>query len=246
MSIGGFGAGGNGIVTDGLIFSIDAYNNKSYVSGNTTIYDLNKNSNDGTLTNGVTHDGTSLNFDGTNQWIDFLDQNIAAVDYGDPFSLDFWIKRPAITTQDIVVSRQRNSTPQIGWRVVFPSGNGKLNFGMIDGSTSNDGLKKQTTLEYNDNTWRHFICTYNGATAASGLTIYVDGIVEDEIALDNYGGGGASFLATVGSPRMVIGSRYDSLYAPPEMSLSSLRIYNKELSSTEAKQNYDALKYRFI
>ncbi len=233
------------IVNDGLIFSIDAYNTKSYVSGDTTVYDLNKNNNDGTLTNGVSFDGKSFNFDGTNQWIDFLDQNIAAFDYGDPFSIDFWIKRPAITTQDMIVSRQRNGVPQIGWRIIFPSGGGKLNFGMIDGATSSNGLKKQTTLDYNDDTWHHFVCTYGGGTTASSLAIYADGIQEDVINLDNYGGGGASFLATVGSPRMVIGSRYDSLYAPPEIDLSQLRIYNKELSASEASQNYNATKWRF-
>ena len=32
MSVGGFGNSGDGIVTDGLILSVDPYNKKSYVS----------------------------------------------------------------------------------------------------------------------------------------------------------------------------------------------------------------------
>jgi hypothetical protein len=154
------------IVSDGLIFSIDAYNTKSYVSGDTTIYDLNKNSNNGTLTNGVSFDGSVLSFDGTNQWIDFLDQNIAAFDYGDPFSVDFWVKRPNVTSQDMIICRQKNAVPQIGWRIIYTPGSGKINFGMIDGATASNGIKKQTTLDYNDDIWHHFVCTYGGGTTS--------------------------------------------------------------------------------
>jgi hypothetical protein len=55
----------------------------------------------------------------------------------------------------------------------------------------------------------------------------------------------ASFLATGGSPRMVIGSRYDSLIYNPEIDLSQIRVYNKELSASGASQNYNATKWRF-
>jgi hypothetical protein len=49
-------------VTDGLIFSVDAYNTKSYVSGDTTAYDLTINGYNGTLTNGVPFDVNTWTF----------------------------------------------------------------------------------------------------------------------------------------------------------------------------------------
>jgi hypothetical protein len=141
----------------------------------------------------------------------------------------------------MIVSRQRNGVPQIGWRIIFPSGSGQMNFGWNE-STSSDGLKKRTSINVNDNTWKHFVCTYDGGTVASGLNIYVNGVVSDEITVDNYNAGGGSFLATAGSPRMVIGSRYDALIYNPEIDLRTLNIYNKELTQLEVKQNYNALK----
>ena len=108
-----------GIVRDGLIFSIDAFNKKSYVSGSTTVYDLNKNGNNGTLTNGVTSDGFSLGFDGTNQWIDFLDENIAKFDFTDPFSVDFWIKKQTGSVFDWVCGRAGTDNSFRGWGILY-------------------------------------------------------------------------------------------------------------------------------
>jgi hypothetical protein len=57
------------IVTDGLILSLDAANNKSYPRSGTTWNDLSGNGNNGTLVNGPTFssaNGGSIVFDGTN------------------------------------------------------------------------------------------------------------------------------------------------------------------------------------
>ena len=65
---------GNGMVTDGLIFYLDAANPRSFVSGSTSWYDMTRNSNNGTLTNGPTYDssnGGAVVFDGSNDYINF-------------------------------------------------------------------------------------------------------------------------------------------------------------------------------
>jgi len=60
------------IVNDGLAFSIDAYNRKSYVSGDTLTYDLSYNDvSYGTLINGVGFNNNTWTFDGVNDYIDF-------------------------------------------------------------------------------------------------------------------------------------------------------------------------------
>jgi hypothetical protein len=62
------------IVTNGLVLLYDASDRNSYTSGSTTIYDLSGNGNNGTLTNGPTFDttnGGSIIFDGANDYIQF-------------------------------------------------------------------------------------------------------------------------------------------------------------------------------
>ena len=67
--------GASPIITDGLVFAVDAANYKSYQGSGTTWTDL-ASSNNGTLTNGPTFDsgnGGSIDFDGSNDYIDFGD-----------------------------------------------------------------------------------------------------------------------------------------------------------------------------
>ena len=68
--MGGF-ANNAPIVTDGLVFYVDAGNSNSYPGSGTTWSDL-IGSNDGALTNGPTFDsanGGSIVFDGTNDYV---------------------------------------------------------------------------------------------------------------------------------------------------------------------------------
>jgi len=57
------------IVNDGLVFYVDAYNNKSYISGDTTTNDL-VNDIQCSLINGVGFNDKSWTFDGVDDFID--------------------------------------------------------------------------------------------------------------------------------------------------------------------------------
>ena len=68
--------GASPIVTDGLVFAVDAANYESYTSGSGTTWGDLAGSNNGTLTNGPLFDsnnGGSIDFDGSNDYIDFGD-----------------------------------------------------------------------------------------------------------------------------------------------------------------------------
>jgi len=70
--MGTFG-GAQPIVTDGLVFAVDAANKDSYSGSGTTWKDM-VGENDGTLTNSPTFDsgnGGSIVFDGANDYVDF-------------------------------------------------------------------------------------------------------------------------------------------------------------------------------
>lgn len=53
--------GGPDIVTDGLVFNLDAANRKSYPGSGTTWYDLSGNNNNGTITGGSMSHSFSIN-----------------------------------------------------------------------------------------------------------------------------------------------------------------------------------------
>ena len=60
------------IVTNGLVFCVDAADTNSYPGSGTTWFDLSGNGNNGTLNNGPTFNSAnrgSIVFDGTNDWI---------------------------------------------------------------------------------------------------------------------------------------------------------------------------------
>ena len=79
------------IVTDGLVFCVDAANKRSYPGVGTTWTDLTANKNNGTLTNGPTFDsanGGSIVFDGTNDYVDL--GSSLSISTSSPFSVEFW------------------------------------------------------------------------------------------------------------------------------------------------------------
>ena len=83
------------IVTDGLVFAVDAANYQSYPGSGTTWSDL-VNGNDGTLTNGPTFDsgnGGSIVFDGSDDYMSTTYSTPTSLQ-GDPnFTVCGWFKR---------------------------------------------------------------------------------------------------------------------------------------------------------
>lgn len=229
------------IVRDGLIFSLDAFNRKSYPGSGTEIYDLHRNKNNGTFQNGVTSDAFSLILDGTNQWIDFNDEDLAKFDYNNPFSVDFWVKKQTGSVFDWVVGRQGIAGPYQGWSVLYRSSPlGALNFG-INQVSGSQTRSIRTVNQYNDDVWRHHCCVYDGSGQIEGLKIYTNAVEDDVVTLADAGTLTDTVAAGAGA-RMVIGRRYDENANYPEMQLRTLNIYNKALSELEIKQNYFALK----
>ena len=84
----------NSIVTDGLVFYVDAGNGDSYPGTGTTWSDL-VGSNNGTLTNGPTFDsgnGGSIVFDGTNDYIS------TQLTCGTTFTWSVWFKTDVVSS----------------------------------------------------------------------------------------------------------------------------------------------------
>ena len=95
----GFYRGPN-IVTDGLIFAIDAGSERSYPGTGTTTTSLVGAAQTGTLINGVGFDsanGGTWEFDGTDDYLNTTSQAYP-VDGTDPFTIEVWIMIPTGAT----------------------------------------------------------------------------------------------------------------------------------------------------
>ena len=218
--------GASPIVTDGLVFAVDAANYESYPGSGTTWTDLAGN-NIGTLTNSPMFDsgnGGNLVFDGTDDYTQF-NQSISLTEA----TFIAWIKRSG--QQDrfagILFSRggggqttglgYRNTTNQIGyhWR--------DTSYNWVSGLTPPDGEWCMVVLSVSSTAATAYLCQESGITSATNTVSHSS--------------------TTLGS--LVIGR--DPYGAGRSMSgnFSIGQIYNKALSAAEITQNYNALKPRF-
>lgn len=210
----------NSIVTDGLVFYVDAGNEDSYPGSGTTWYNL-AGSNNGTLTNGPTYssdNGGAIVFDGTNDHV-VLDQTISLTDF-------------TITAAFKITSYGNN------WAMFF--GNTDTdNFVASQSQTLlrvQDDLSLNSDIAYTTNLLNgvHFLqVTQSGNTN----TWYLDG--------QNIGTSSNSSYDGMSITRMVFYQTSNALGVwGGNYYMAS--IYDRALSTSEITQNYNALKNRFI
>jgi len=216
------------IVTDGLVFAVDAANKKSYPGSGDTWADL-AGSNVGTLTNGPTFDsgnGGSIDFDGTDDYTQF-NQSLSLSEA----TFIVCIKRDG--QQDshagILFSRggggqttglgYRSNTNQIGYHWNDASNT----YQWVSGLTPPDGEWCMAVISVSSTSLTAYLCQESGITSATNTNSHSS--------------------TTLGS--LVIGR--DPLRASRSMSgnFAIGQIYNRALTSTEITQNYNALKSRF-
>lgn len=227
------------IVSDGLVFYVDAANPKSFISGDTTWGDMSGDNN-GTLTNGPTFDsdnGGSIVFDGTDDYVDFGD--VFNFERTDPFSLDCWVNTNDYTKFQYPISKLSNSLGNRGWGFNIRD-NGEISFLLINTSGGNNQIRVDSdAVITSNNTWYHIVITYDGSSDESGVNIYVNGgLINFTVIFNNLSS------TTIGSTNLQI-SGSDGTNSVFDGNISNIKIYNKELSSTEVLENYNALKPRF-
>jgi hypothetical protein len=232
------------IVTDGLVFSVDPYNTKSYVSGDTITYDLTKNNNDGTLNN-VSFSGKSFLIDKTStDYIDFGDVDIFK---SSPVSVDFWINltsfgnlNPFGTRAGRIITTFKNLQSS-GLDIFALDTDGSPTFNplnclamKINGGTNNN-IGTLTTVDLGQ--WNHFTLTYESGT---GTNFYKNGVFTELVSTITSSVTTNTYPLTIGDWADQDGGRtMDGL-------IGSIKIYNRVLTADEVLQNHNALKGRFV
>ena len=219
------------IVTDGLVFAVDAANIKSYPGSGTSWKDLSGDGNNGTLTNGPTFDsgnGGSIVFDQTDDYVEGPACN--SFGFGTDITIECWFK----TTDSFGANNSTTAGRIINLHAASPGTNINIQIG-------SEGLgfyHRSNALFYNDGTpantgeWIHGAVVVNGTNSK----LYRNNSVVINITGNN--------IDSFSSYPLIISS-YEGSSRFFGGNLALARLYNRALSTSEITQNYNALKSRF-
>ena len=245
---------GPSIVTDGLVFYVDAANSKSYdgSAGGTTWTDL-VGDNNGTLTNmetnpanaGYAHDsgnGGSIVYDGTNDYVDVPNATIEPLLSGlTSLTVSMWVYLDTVNINGTILLSWpiANSAAVSPYQVIgFALRNSDLAVrGCIgDGSTRVFSTYRATNMNFNQ--WYHIGFVWD----SPNWTNFLDG--------EMISGTDTNLNYTIGTPsndgNLYIGTYNSNNSYWHDGKISNVQIYNRALTSAEILQNYNALKNRFV
>lgn len=212
------------IVTDGLVFAVDAANKKSYPGSGTTWTDL-AGSNNGTLINGPTFDsgnGGSIVFDGTNDYV-----QTGTITTFSSVTLDFWVYLGSTQTGNSIVSKRAGYLNQQDFNLFLFVTSNRLSLDI--------GATRVSGTNLSGNSFYNIIATYDSSTGS--VKVYVNNSIDINSTI-------STGLITSNTSNTYIGRLGGSAYFW-DGKIFTGKIYNRALSSTEVTQNYNALKSRF-
>jgi hypothetical protein len=216
------------IVTSGLVLCLNAADKNSYPGTGTTWTDLSGNSNNGTLTNGPTFNtgsGGSIVFDGVDDYVTCGNNSSLQINQG---TISAWVRTtsPGSSFRGIITKQQNYGLfTNNGVLVTYDWGNGQTR---STGINIADGTWKNVAMSFTTNTGtpsNNTIIYLNGAAILTTTTKFVDNTVNVEL-----GRGGT---IPTGDTQFLNGN------------ISTGLVYNRTLTQTEIRQNYNATKTRF-
>jgi hypothetical protein len=216
-----------GIVTSGLIYALDAANIRSYAGSGITAYSLANNVL-ASLTNGVGF-GTT----GTNYFIfDGVDDNIpfTLTNFGTTIAVEIWMKMKAF-----------NGGMPFGFALYdvfayngigYNTANGDQ-YGLNTTQIANLGLLNQ---------WKHYVFEMRSDVPYTNNKIYINGQSQTLSQVSNSESGGNRNFNS-GNGRISCWLNDNGYHQP--MDISQFKIYNRALSATEIRQNFNATRKRY-
>jgi hypothetical protein len=211
---------GQQIVTNGLIFNLDAANKDSYPGTGTAWYDLSGNNYNGTLVNGPTflpnQNGGIFNFDYVDDYVS-IGNNL-----GSPstFTLSAWVRSSNISQPQNIF----NGNPPFFLRITSST----IRCAVYTGTW----IFVNGSITLSSNTWYNLVLTYDQSTVKG----YVNGVLDVNSVKT-----GTPIYGALNTLGFTTGGED----APSVTNIAVAQIYNRALSATEIAQNYNATKGRF-
>jgi hypothetical protein len=220
--------GTSNIITNGMIFNLDASNPTSYSGTGTTWIDLVAGNN-GTLVNGPTYDSTnggSILFDGVNDRVSTFPTKL--IDTSSK-TIDVWFKSTSSVRQGLCGTRTNNGITA-GWVfTINRTTSGRLSY-FHTGSGVAEFIAGIST-----NTWYNAVVTHDSTTGIA--KVYLNGTL---LGSSNVGS------ITSSTYNGVIGDEDDTIPSCPfKGNIPKVTMYSRVLSDTEILQNFNATKSRF-
>ncbi len=210
------------IVTDGLVFALDAANSRCYAGTGLTAFDLTNSSFRGSFINGAgfsTSNNGTFTFDGSNDSIAFQPNSKFEFGTGN-FTVVAWHKKPNFSIATIVHIDDGNGT-------------GIILYTVADGSFFNwvAGTFKAGTINVSDNTWKQVALVRSSGVCQQ----YVNASPDQSFT--------ASGSVVTSGRSLTLGENTGTYFH--NGSISQIQIYNRALSTAEIRQNYNATKGRY-
>lgn len=206
------------IVTDGLVFAVDAGNGQSYVSASLNTFSL-VSSETGSLKNDIgfsSNNQGAWDFDGADDYILCGSPSTGI----DTHTISMWINPTSITNDDRIISNFDNTN----FSVRFYSGQLQV----WGNSWQNIFLSPSVSV------WTHIAFAFNGDIPAT-ITGYKNGETENTMA------------TVYNLSQLGIGARAGNAYGDEfHGKIADCQVYNRALTAAEVLQNYNATKNRFI
>jgi hypothetical protein len=216
------------IVTDNLVFRIDASRTTSYPGSGTTVNDISGQGNTSTLTNGVGFSNGEFSFDVTNKTINI--PHTSSLSLGQTFTVGAWVRATtlgsvlndnAIGSRQIIFSNRINNTAGC-WQL-------ELNGNTVSVTGVGTFVISAGTLI--PNAW--YYITYVRDGSGSG-TIYINGVAQSPSVTNAY-----TFIDNTDT-KQIGGGGSTGTGQPFNGKIRQLHLYKKALTQTEVLQNYYA------
>lgn len=227
------------IVTDGLVLCYDPANLKSYTSGSNTLFDLSATGNTASLNGGVSFTGSlrgirgALNFDGINDYLSFARPSSIVTSGALSVSiLAKWETSGSNTSSiDTLVDNNHVSSSTFQGFVLQdrPDLNQRLSF-----SVRPDSPGATSSFIVGHDSWYNITGTHDGTISR----LYINGVL-DGFATQSNGISTVQPDINIGRWQGNGGSRYFT------GSVGHFLVYNRALSASEVRQNYDATRTRY-
>ncbi len=229
---------GPNIVEDGLVFYIDAANQRSYPGSGIAITDIVGEYNGITVNNPTfsTDDGGAFTVTGA-KYLQFDTGLYDLVRVSNGITVSMWCKIPSGNSIDFVPFNFRpllTTSAGFGRKLA-------MNWSTNDNSFAVKGSGAISSYEYNvRDTWFNLVLTAEFGSDTSKQQIYIDGV-----SVRNF----STALSSLPSNTDIyfyLGQYYQSTWPLTRGSWSNVNVYNRYLEPFEIKQNYNALKRRFL
>ena len=229
------------IVTNQLVFALDAGDVNSYPGSGTTWYDLGGNGTNGTLTNGVSYSADNkgtLVFDGVNDFVNTT-YNSAYNFSNANFSIEAWFYANSVAygTYEVIVNRASYGSNERSYELflAYDAANPYLWFGTFNSGWTYVNNSSLTNIQFGQ--WYHVVTTSDGA---GNGRVYINSSLRQTNSSFNTAITVTSVPIQVGaySGGVGLGGNFNG-------KIPAVRLYSRALTASEIEQNYQAQKSRF-